>query len=325
MTEPVTVAGGRAYFTDDLLVFAGRFVHARHMEIHSHSFVEIALVTGGEATHLSVAGSRHLQTGDVVFLRPGVWHGYDCADLELYNCCFRVELLHRELAWIREDPLLGYLVWAGPLSTGRRGVLTTHLHPRALHDCEVHLNALAALRSQPSGQHRSDLIGRLILVLGHLARAVAADRQRPTEQGRTHQVVVEAMRLLESDLSYSWTLTELATRLHVSRNYLLRLFKDASGLPPIAYLARRRVEVAAEQLLHTANPISQIGRSVGWPDQNYFARRFKAHYGLSATSYRDRFADRAHRISDMPVKQSERPSAMASSPAVVIDRESVSP
>ena len=27
-----------------------------------------------------------------------------------------------------------------------------------------------------------------------------------------------------------------------------------------------------------------------WPDQNYFARRFKAHFGLSATSYRARFA-----------------------------------
>jgi AraC family L-rhamnose operon transcriptional activator RhaR len=33
-----------------------------------------------------------------------------------------------------------------------------------------------------------------------------------------------------------------------------------------------------------------VGRAVGWPDQNYFARRFKAHYGLSATTYRNRFA-----------------------------------
>jgi AraC family L-rhamnose operon transcriptional activator RhaR len=36
--------------------------------------------------------------------------------------------------------------------------------------------------------------------------------------------------------------------------------------------------------------VTSIGRAVGWPDQSGFARRFKAHYGLSATTYRKRFA-----------------------------------
>ena len=61
----------------------------------------------------------------------------------------------------------------------------------------------------------------------------------------------------------------------------------------MAYLAQVRAEHAAVMLLHSDEPITGIGRSVGWPDQNYFARRFKAHYGLSATTYRKRFATRA--------------------------------
>jgi AraC family transcriptional regulator, L-rhamnose operon transcriptional activator RhaR len=61
----------------------------------------------------------------------------------------------------------------------------------------------------------------------------------------------------------------------------------------MAYLARRRVQMAAALLLHTDRPVTQVGRSVGWPDQNYFARRFKAHFGLSASTYRSRFADSA--------------------------------
>ena len=46
--------------------------------------------------------------------------------------------------------------------------------------------------------------------------------------------------------------------------------------------------------------MTQIGRSVGWPDQNYFARRFKAHFGLSATSYRSSFADGARQLQPWP-------------------------
>jgi len=45
-----------------------------------------------------------------------------------------------------------------------------------------------------------------------------------------------------------------------------------------------------------ARKASAIGRAVGWPDQNYFARRFKAHYGLSATTYRARFAAHAAQL-----------------------------
>jgi AraC family L-rhamnose operon transcriptional activator RhaR len=71
------------------------------------------------------------------------------------------------------------------------------------------------------------------------------------------------------------------------------LFKAATGLPPIAYLNRHRVEMAASLLLHTDEPITHIAKSVGWPDPNHFARRFRAHYGLSATTYRARFSHNA--------------------------------
>jgi hypothetical protein len=72
----------------------------------------------------------------------------------------------------------------------------------------------------------------------------------------------------------------------------------ATGLPPMAYLAQVRAEHAAVLLLHSDEPVTGIGRAVGWLDQNYFARRFKAHYGLSATTYRKRFATEAIHMDD---------------------------
>jgi AraC family L-rhamnose operon transcriptional activator RhaR len=293
----VAIRAGQIYYTQGVLAAAAsRHVHAS-VDVHTHGFVEIAVVAAGEGTHLSLAGGRRLAVGDVVFLRPGVWHGYEGDYMELYNCGFNAELLYRELAWTHEDPVLGYLLWSAPLSLGRRGLITTHLAETELQDCTDQLRALEELRNCPLGLHRGDIIARLTLVLGHIARAVAADRERFGEPtGPTHPAVAQAIQSLEGRINHAWTLQELAADLHVSQSYLLRIFKASTGLPPMTYLAKRRVETAAEMLLHGDQPMNEIGEAVGWPDQNYFARRFKAHFGVSGTTYRARFAHTARHL-----------------------------
>jgi AraC family transcriptional regulator, L-rhamnose operon transcriptional activator RhaR len=282
------------YFTEGALAYAGYHLHADCNPLHTHTFVEIAFAIGGAGTHHCIAGRRDMRIGDVVLLRPGVWHGYEhCRNLELYNCCFSSELLRRELAWTREDPLLGYLLWSGPYSAPGRGVLTFSLDEEAFDDCMAHLEALAALRHRPVALYRGDILGRLSLLLSRLGRVAQADTRALGPAGPVHPAVGRAMRLLEADIARRWTLTELASELHLAPGYLVRLFKAATGLPPMAYLAQVRAEHAALLLLHSDEPITGIGRTVGWSDQNYFARRFKAHYGLSATTYRRRFATRA--------------------------------
>lgn len=299
---PVEQSHGLLYFTDGSLAYAGHYLHEQVHPEHTHSFVEIAVMTGGRGVHCSLAGRQPLRVGDVILLRPGVWHGYEeCRRLDLYNCCFSTELLRRELAWTQEDPLLGYLLWTGPHAMQRRGMLTTRLNEAALQECLGHLDALDQLRFLPTGLHRGDIIGRLSLLLSCLARAVANDREKGgMPAGPTHPAVVQAMRLLESNPAFHWTLTELAEQLHLAPGYLIRLFKSTTGLPPMAYLSRFRVETAAAQLLHTRDPITEIARSVGWPDQNYFARRFRAHYGLTASTYRTRFTHNAARMRSWP-------------------------
>jgi AraC family L-rhamnose operon transcriptional activator RhaR len=278
------------HFTGGAVAFAGHWVHEDVHPVHTHSFVEVAVTMSGDGVHHCLAGRQRLATGDVLLLRPGVWHGYeDCRRLDVYNCCFSAELLRHELAWMREDPLLGHLLWTSPYSAQRRGVLSAHLDEAALAECVGHLDALDELRSRPLGRHRGDIIGRLALFLSCLARAVVAEQDDLAEQYRTHPAVVEAVRMMEDRPEYPWTLTDLADRLHLAPGYLVRLFKSATGLPPMAFLARHRVETAAARLLGSDEPISRIGESVGWPDQNYFARRFRAHYGMSASAYRGQF------------------------------------
>jgi AraC family transcriptional regulator, L-rhamnose operon transcriptional activator RhaR len=289
------------YFTHGGLAYAGYHYHPHGHPLHTHSFVEIAFTIGGEGIHHCLAGRRALRPGDVLLLRPGVWHGYeDCRDLELYNCCFSSEVLRRELAWTSEDPLLGYLLWSGPYSAPGRGMLTLRLDKPELDECMAHLEQLNVLRHCPQEQYRGDILGRLSLLLSALGRVAMRNSPAAGEVGPRHPAVGRAMRLLEGDIARQWTLTGLADELHLAPGYLVRLFKAATGLPPMAYLAQVRAEHAAVLLLHSDEPITGIGRTVGWPDQNYFARRFKAHYGLSASTYRKRFATRAAHLQGIP-------------------------
>src|SRR5689334_21591385 len=204
--------------------------------------------------------------------------------------------MQRELAWTRQDPQLGHLLWTGPYSGQRRGILYAHLGADALAASLEHLDGLQKLRSQPPGPYRGDMVGRLVLFLSAPARVVAESDEVDGDSAGVHHAVLDAMRMMEARPDYQWTLTELAAELHLAPCYLVRLFKSANGLPPMAYLSRHRVELAAARLLHTDQPINKIGESVGWPDQNYFARRFKSHYGLSASTYRARFTRRIKQV-----------------------------
>ncbi len=297
---PVVLDHGLIYLTDDVVAGAGHHVHARMHPMHTHSFMEIMFVTGGDGAHLSQLGRSALAIGDVMILRPGAWHGFeDCHDLEVINCCFDVELLRRELAWTREDPLLSQLLWDGPYAPGHGGTLALHLDQAGLAGCVVHLDALENLRPAPLNYHRADIIGRLSLVLGHLARSADQERDRLSGSPEpTHPAVVRAIRLFEAQIAHDWTLAELAQRLHLAPNYLGRLFKSATGLPPMAYLAHYRMETAAVLLGHTDQPVAQVSEAIGCGDQNYFARRFKAHYGLSPSTYRLRGTARPSAVGD---------------------------
>jgi AraC family L-rhamnose operon transcriptional activator RhaR len=278
------------HFVDGSLAWAGHYLHEDTHPVHTHSFFEIAVVMGGAGAHHTLAGEEDLRVGDVLVLRPGVWHGFErCRGLDLYNCCFSTDLLGRELAWTRQDPQIGHLIWTGPYADQRRGILTSHLDEPGFAECVGHLDRLHEVRFSPVETHRGDIVGWLSLFLSALARAVARTEATPAGRPQTHPSVLDAMRMMEAHPAHQWSLTELAAELHLAPGYLVRLFKSATGLPPMAYLSRQRVELAAARLLHTDQPISRIGESVGWPDQNYFARRFRSHYGLSASTYRARF------------------------------------
>jgi AraC family transcriptional regulator len=67
-----------------------------------------------------------------------------------------------------------------------------------------------------------------------------------------------------------------------------RIFQDAVGETPTAFLERLRLERAALMLLASEEPITGLALEVGFRRPETFARRFRAAFGCSARDYRSR-------------------------------------
>lgn len=95
-----------------------------------------------------------------------------------------------------------------------------------------------------------------------------------------------AARMLRDGLAEEWTLDRLAASVHLSRSRLGRVFREAFGKTPIAYLTMLRAERMAELLRTTDAPIATIASQLGWPDPDYAGRLFKQSVGYSPRQYR---------------------------------------
>ncbi len=94
------------------------------------------------------------------------------------------------------------------------------------------------------------------------------------------------LALLHDRPGEQWTLASLAAEVHVSRATLARRFTDAVGEPPLSYLARWRMHLAAERLKHGSETVEEIARQVGYASEYAFNRAFARHRGQPPGRYR---------------------------------------
>lgn len=100
-------------------------------------------------------------------------------------------------------------------------------------------------------------------------------------------------RYLDYAISYisqyyhrSLTINEIAAYVHIDRTYLFKLFKDAYGLSPKAYLIAYRMNKATDLLSHEELTIKEVAKAVGYEDYSLFSRIFKKNKGISPRAYR---------------------------------------
>lgn len=112
------------------------------------------------------------------------------------------------------------------------------------------------------------------------------DTQQGWLAGLRSPHISRALSQLHARPAYPWTIEELSAQAGLSRTVLAERFQRLLGEPPLRYLTRWRLALAARQLRETQEPLVRIAERVGYDSEAAFNRAFKREFGMPPASWR---------------------------------------
>jgi transcriptional regulator GlxA family with amidase domain len=101
--------------------------------------------------------------------------------------------------------------------------------------------------------------------------------------------IVGAQEWLRGHFSVANPVEEMIKRSRLAERTFKRRFTAATGLAPLEYVQRLRVEDAKRRLERTDASVDEVSWRVGYEDAAFFRRLFKRITGLAPGAYRKRF------------------------------------
>jgi AraC family transcriptional regulator, alkane utilization regulator len=104
--------------------------------------------------------------------------------------------------------------------------------------------------------------------------------------GLRDRFVGRALSLLHERPGHSWTVEELSESVGLSRSSLAQRFTDFIGQPPMQYLTRWRLTIAAQRLRSENASLARIAEDSGYDSEAAFNRAFKRTLGTTPAAWR---------------------------------------
>lgn len=256
-------------FITDIGYFPNAQYHYRERGEGSASHIFILCEAGEGWVELNHGEQMTMQLGDMVIIPPHTPHRYGAMQEDpwsIYWFHFKgshadrlVKLFGLSGAPLSLSPsgkarLIDWFVPAYELLAERTYALATHVH------------IAQAARQLLSG-------------IGITASQSAQEKKRGT-------YLEQAIQYMNGRLNSNLTLPELAKQVGVSKQHLIYIFNAETGVSPIGYFLRLKIQRAGHLLDLTELSIKEVGSAIGINDPYYFSRQFKKISGFSPSSYR---------------------------------------
>ena len=180
-----------------------------------------------------------------------------------------------------------------PILTGLPPVFKVHIRAdRAGNWIETSIMHL--MEEAASGRVGSEaMLAKLseVLFVDTLRRYVAnlPEQQLGWLTGARDPIVGKSLGLMHSRVAHPWTIADLADEVGISRSALVERFTRYLDEPPMTYLTRWRLQLAARSLERTSRGVADVAADVGYESEAAFNRAFKREFGQPPGRYRTDF------------------------------------
>ncbi|SEF00974.1 helix-turn-helix domain-containing protein [Ruania alba] len=271
----VARATGRGLTSRLLVSDAGYFPHAaNHGRIRPHGAREavVLVCTDGRGSCDVDGGTVTVTVGQALVLPPGVAHLYR-ADVDDPWTLWWFHATGSDLAELLE-----------PFGHSRR-LVDLHDSARLVHLMEQVVQALERDETTPSLMTAAGAAWHVLAQLGSDRLAGPRDEAGPVQRAREY---------LLDHLEEQVRVPAVAAHVGLSTSHLAAVFRQATGGGVLDYLKRTRMARARVMLVTTSRSVAEVARAVGYTDEFYFSRQFRAVSGVSPSQFRK--ASRAEHV-----------------------------
>jgi AraC-like DNA-binding protein len=129
------------------------------------------------------------------------------------------------------------------------------------------------------------LQGYLSILLSELIEQNKGNTYENEKVSQKEMYIKKTIQFIETNYSRTISIDSLAKYLGLNKNYFSTLFKEEMGQSPQEYLIKYRINKACQLLENKDLSISQVSRSVGYPDPLAFSKIFKQFKGVSPKNW----------------------------------------
>ena len=246
--------------------------------VHTLSYFDITIITGGSGT-ISINDEQYrLSQGDIIFSKPGEIRAWDKSDLpQGYALIFEEDFL---LSFFNDRSFIQHL------SYFKRDRISARIHISEIYTRVENLiqHIIEEIKNEQSKDRhilRALLYEMLMLLNREYARTHVFVEEKPQ-----NRYIDRFVRLVDKDFKTHHDTRHYAAELCITPNYLNEIVQKQMSINPKCYLQNRIIQEAKVLLSYTNLSISEVADQLNFENPSYFIRFFRKQTNLTPLQYR---------------------------------------